>query len=184
MDNPKANSSRRKLLKELEKAKMVKQFNTLISRAPEIEKRIETLSKQLAVASQPREGIALTAKKQSKTKKVKYPTYEEVVEIHKYIMSGEGNISPRQKLSIDKMNANLKPRPLERIPLILDVLKTIWEKYPDQRLGQLLENYVFLDGSRGKDKTSVALYAQEDTETLKNLQKIIKERVTDEKQSK
>ena len=118
----------------------------------------------------------MTAKKQSKEKKIQYPTYGEVVEIHKYIMSGEGQISPKQKESIDKMNAELKPRPLERIPLILSALKTIWEKYPDQRLGQLLENYVFLDGSRGKDQTSINLYAQEDTETLKNLQKIIKER--------
>ncbi len=123
----------------------------------------------------------MTAKKQPKKQKdgLFYPTAEEVSEINKYITTGEGNISPKQKEAIDKMNANLKPRPIERIPLILDALKTIWEKYPDQRLGQLLENYVFLDGSRGKDKTSIALYAQEDTETLKNLQKIIKERQTE-----
>lgn len=122
----------------------------------------------------------MTAKKQSKDKKIKYPSFEEVTEINRYITTGEGKISPEQKLAIDKMNANLKPRDPKRISEILDALKTIWEKYPDQRLGQLLENYVFLDGSRGKDKTSIALYAQEDTETLKNLQKIIKERVSKE----
>jgi hypothetical protein len=118
--------------------------------------------------------------KQSKGKKIKYPTFEEVSEINKYITTGEGNSSPKQKLAIDKMNANLKPRDPSRIEAILGALKTIWEKVPDQRLGQLLENYVFLDGSRGKDQTSIALYAQEDTETLKNLQKIIKERVSKE----
>jgi uncharacterized protein YutD len=63
-------------------------------------------------------------------------------------------------------------------------LKTIWEKYPDQRLGQVLENYVFLEGTRGKDQTSIHLFYQEDDVTLKNLQDIIKERVTNEKQSK
>jgi mRNA-degrading endonuclease HigB of HigAB toxin-antitoxin module len=110
----------------------------------------------------------LIAKKPLKEKEIKYPTYEEVVEIHKYIMSGEGNISPKQKAAIDKMNANLKPRPLERIPLILDALKTIWEKYPDQRLGQLLLNYVFHDADY-RDKTNIEMYAQEDNITLENL---------------
>jgi hypothetical protein len=124
------------------------------------------------------------AKKPSKEKKIIYLTYEEVTEINKYITTGEGNISPKQKETIDKMNAEFKSRPLERIPEILDALKTIWEKYPDQRLGQLLENYVFLDGARGDDQTSVALYAQEDTETLKNLQTIIKERILEEEQLK
>lgn len=28
----------------------------------------------------------------------------------------------------------------ERIPIILDYIKLLWEKYPDQRLGQLLIN--------------------------------------------
>ena len=31
----------------------------------------------------------------------------------------------------------------KRIPTILKGLQRLWEKYPDQRLGQLLENYVF-----------------------------------------
>jgi len=111
----------------------------------------------------------LTAKKQSKDKKIIYQTFEDVSEINRYITTGEGKISPKRKEAIDKMNAELKPRPLERIPKILDALKTIWEKYPDQRLGQLLLNFVFLEGSKGKDQTSINLYAQEDDITLKNL---------------
>lgn len=34
-------------------------------------------------------------------------------------------------------------REIERIDRILDKLDKLWHKYPDQRLGQLLENYVF-----------------------------------------
>lgn len=122
----------------------------------------------------------MTDKKALKENKIKYPTPEEIVAINKYVLTGqdESRQLPKEvKESIDKMNANLTPRPLERIPMILDALKTIWEKYPDQRLGQLLENYVFLDGSRGNDQTSIKLYYQEDTKTLKNLQKIIAERI-------
>lgn len=72
----------------------------------------------------------MTAKKQSKEKKIIYPTYEEVTEINKYITTGEGNISPKRKEAIDKMNAILKPRDPARIEAILGSLKTIWEKYP------------------------------------------------------
>lgn len=53
----------------------------------------------------------------------------------------------------------------KRIPEIIDRLHELWLKYPDQRLGQLLENYVFNRGERG-DKTSCALFNQEDDETL------------------
>ena len=52
---------------------------------------------------------------------------------------------------------------------ILTRLKELWDKYPQQRLGQLLENYVFFSGERG-DRTSVKLYYQEDLDTLKILQ--------------
>jgi hypothetical protein len=133
----------------------------------------------------------LTAKKQPKKQKdgLVYPTAEDVVRINRAVL---GKLPPEEmaklpestRKQIERMAKQFKPRPKERIPEILDALKELWLLEPDQRLGQLLENYVFLDGSRGKDQTSVALYAQEDTETLKNLQKIIKERVTDEKQSK
>ena len=43
-------------------------------------------------------------------------------------------------------------------------LEQLWLEFPDQRLGQLLENYVFVNGERGDD-TSVALFYQEDDET-------------------
>jgi len=52
---------------------------------------------------------------------------------------------------------------------ILSQLKTLWDRHPLQRLGQLLENYVFFQGERG-DKTSVRLFYQQDEETLKILQ--------------
>lgn len=64
-------------------------------------------------------------------------------------------------------------RDSSRIDRILEKLGILWKKYPDQRLEQLLENYIFFKGYRG-DKTSVALFFQEDDETeslLKGLTK-------------
>jgi hypothetical protein len=60
----------------------------------------------------------------------------------------------------------------ERIDRILEKLGKIWKLVPDQRLGQILENYVFFRGERG-DKTSVALFFQEDKDTEALLDKII-----------
>ena len=60
-----------------------------------------------------------------------------------------------------------------RIPIILRKLGELWDKCPDQRLGQVLENYVFFSGERG-DKTSCALFFQEDNITLNNLQMVLK----------
>ncbi len=54
----------------------------------------------------------------------------------------------------------------KRIGKILKELEKVWKTYPDQRLGQILENYVFFEGERG-DTTSVRLFYQEDSETLK-----------------
>lgn len=54
---------------------------------------------------------------------------------------------------------------------ILALLETLWDKYPNQRLGQLLENYVFTDGKRG-DLTSVRLFHQQDELTLKKLEEL------------
>lgn len=62
----------------------------------------------------------------------------------------------------------------KRIDRILVLLSKLWKKYPDQRLGQLLENYIFTEGQRG-DKTSVRLFYQEDTDTEKILKKAKKE---------
>jgi hypothetical protein len=52
-------------------------------------------------------------------------------------------------------------RDVNRIPRIIHDLERLWKQHPDQRLGQLLENYIFTNGKRG-DKTSVALFYQED----------------------
>jgi len=58
----------------------------------------------------------------------------------------------------------------KRIKKILKELETLWNQYPDQRLGQILENYVYINGARG-DNTSVALFFQEDNKTLKMIKK-------------
>lgn len=49
-------------------------------------------------------------------------------------------------------------RDLERIDRICQKLNKVWKEIPDQRLGQLLENYVF-----GRDSQN--LWFQEDTRT-------------------
>jgi hypothetical protein len=64
-------------------------------------------------------------------------------------------------------------RPVERQKEMLRLLGELWAKFPDQRLGQLLENYVFYQGKRG-DVTSQRLYHQEDDETLKILKAQVK----------
>lgn len=53
---------------------------------------------------------------------------------------------------------------LDRIDRIISKLEKLWRKYPQQRIGQLLENYVFVEGKRG-DKTSVRLFHQLDETT-------------------
>jgi len=52
----------------------------------------------------------------------------------------------------------------KRIDRILDKIRILWNTHDQQRLGQILENYVFFRGKRG-DNTSVALFYQEDTDT-------------------
>ena len=49
-------------------------------------------------------------------------------------------------------------RDLERIDRICQKLNKVWKEIPDQRLGQLLENYIF-----GRDSQN--LWFQEDTRT-------------------
>jgi hypothetical protein len=55
-------------------------------------------------------------------------------------------------------------RDIKRIKRICKKLETAWSNIPDQRLGQLLENYIFTKGKRGDD-TSYMLFSQEDDET-------------------
>ena len=59
-------------------------------------------------------------------------------------------------------------RELKRIERITDLIAKVWKIHPDMRLGQLLENFVFVDGERG-DKTSMCLYLQEDELTENHL---------------
>jgi hypothetical protein len=61
----------------------------------------------------------------------------------------------------------------KEIDTILGALKDLWKQVPDQRLGQLLENYVFINGERG-DATSVKLFYQLDLRTYARIKKAIK----------
>lgn len=47
-----------------------------------------------------------------------------------------------------------------RIDIIVEALRTAWKKDPDQRLGQLLDNISYLDGTRSSYRTEFRL--QED----------------------
>ena len=58
---------------------------------------------------------------------------------------------------------------INRIDRIIELLRELWKKYPDQRLGQLLENYIFLGGER-RDATSVKLFYQGDDVTERILE--------------
>lgn len=93
-----------------------------------------------------------------KMKKIKYPTVEDVIKINKEVTEG----------ALDLMR---KPKPNHNKE-ILSLLEELWNKYPQMRLGQLLENFVFLDGERG-DKTSQELYYQYDEKTIKRLKEVL-----------
>ena len=79
-----------------------------------------------------------------------------------------------------------KMRDPKRIPKILTELDLLWRKYPDQRLGQLLENYVFPNilvkkvDVLGKLEPNTPtlkvawMFFQEDDETLKKLRELNK----------
>lgn len=58
-------------------------------------------------------------------------------------------------------------RDLERIDRICQKLNRVWKEIPDQRLGQLLENYIF-----GRDSQN--LWFQEDTRTEELFDDILK----------
>jgi len=63
-------------------------------------------------------------------------------------------------------------REIKRIKRICEKLEELWGKYPDMRLGQILENFVFMKGERG-DTTSVRLFYQKDDETEKILDTLL-----------
>lgn len=58
-------------------------------------------------------------------------------------------------------------RDLERIDRICQKLNRVWKEIPDQRLGQLLENYIF-----GRDSQNI--WFQEDTRTEELFDNILK----------
>ena len=58
-------------------------------------------------------------------------------------------------------------RDLERIDRICQKLNKVWKEIPDQRLGQMLENYIF-----GRDSQNI--WFQEDTRTEELFDNILK----------
>lgn len=58
-------------------------------------------------------------------------------------------------------------RDLERIDRICQKLNKVWKEIPDQRLGQMLKNYIF-----GRDSQN--LWFQEDTRTEELFDNILK----------
>lgn len=62
----------------------------------------------------------------------------------------------------------------KRIERICSLIKELWEKCPDMRLGQLMENFVFSKIQRLGEPPIVLLWGQEDDETEKMLEKALK----------
>jgi hypothetical protein len=129
--------------------------------------------------------IVLTGKKQPEKikdklpgEKIVYPTYDEVVKINKAVLGDQealGQLPESIRKEIEEMAKHFKPRPKERIPTILDSLKELWEidSNSDMRFGQLLLNFPFRKVDY-RDKTSIEIYALEDTETLEAIREAIK----------
>ena len=62
-------------------------------------------------------------------------------------------------------------RDLKRIERIMYKIGKLWVRFPDQRLGQLLENYVFGYNAI----TNKQIFHIEDDDTEKQLDKVLKE---------
>lgn len=58
-------------------------------------------------------------------------------------------------------------RDIKRINRILDLIEELWSTYPDQRLGQLLENYAFKHHS-AKDACCIFHYEDDGVEERLN----------------
>lgn len=56
-------------------------------------------------------------------------------------------------------------RDINRIDIICDNLRKLWYYFPDMRLGQLLENYIY--------DSPMNLFSQEDDITLENIMKML-----------
>jgi len=61
----------------------------------------------------------------------------------------------------------------KRIDKILDKVKVLWKMVPDERFGQVVENYLLTNKNRG-DGTSAELFFTEDPIYEKQLDKYIK----------
>lgn len=57
-------------------------------------------------------------------------------------------------------------RDINRIDKILDLVRELWEKYPDQRLGQIMSNYVF-------DNKIVDMFYVEDEDVINSISKYL-----------
>jgi hypothetical protein len=68
----------------------------------------------------------------------------------------------------EEQNTDIDGNNPDRIEPILNKIKELWKQKPWLRLGQLLEDYIFVDGIRG-DGTSVKLYYQTDITTYLRL---------------
>jgi hypothetical protein len=65
------------------------------------------------------------------------------------------------------------PRDPDRKDRIIDMIRELWHTVPDQRLGQLIENYIIPSGDMRGAATCWLFYAEDD-ETEERLKKIIK----------
>jgi hypothetical protein len=71
----------------------------------------------------------------------------------------------------------------EEIGKIISNLATLWSKHQEQRLGQLLENYVFPSVQTKQGGRTALTFFQEDSDTLKTLQSLnVKEETEGKKQ--
>ena len=73
------------------------------------------------------------------------------------------------------LTKDIKSKRTEEIDEIIHKLKTLWLKYPEQRLGQLLENYVFTEGERG-DSTSISMFYQSDADAHRTISDTVEAR--------
>ena len=64
-----------------------------------------------------------------------------------------------------------KMRNPERIGRVCERIKKLWSKYPDMRLGQLLENFVFGHHL----ETGNCIFYQEDDVTERSLDRVLEE---------
>lgn len=72
------------------------------------------------------------------------------------------------------MTNNISEEREEEIHDIISLLEELWKNRPQERLGQILENYVFINGERG-DRTSCAMFFQQDGKTKINLSAVLDE---------